>query len=100
MLPVKDHGIYVLSSEGEIKGKRRTVACAEGYAPANFSDGGELHDVCVDAVGGEDFAKSLPLTDDVLTALAKGNMICSSSSLKLRSLLIWLRSGGRHEIRG
>lgn len=72
MLLVKDHGIYVLSSEGEIKDKRRTVAYAEGYDPANFSDGGELHDACVDAVGGDDFSESLPLTDDVLTALAKG----------------------------
>lgn len=72
MLLVKDHGIYVLSSEGEIKDKRRTVAYAEGYDPENFSDGGELHDACVDAVGGDDFSESLPLTDDVLTALAKG----------------------------
>ena len=72
MLLVKDHGIYVLSSEGEIKDKRRTVAYAEGYDPANFPDGGELYDACVDAVGGDDFAESLPLSSEVLTALAGG----------------------------
>ncbi|MDL4916264.1 MAG: DUF3085 domain-containing protein [Enterobacterales bacterium endosymbiont of Blomia tropicalis] len=72
MLLVKDEGIYVLSSEGESKDGRRTVAYAEGYDPAKFPDGGELYDACVDAVGGDDFAESLPLTDNVLTALAKG----------------------------
>lgn len=72
MLLVKDHGIYVLSSEGMIKDKRRTVAYAEGYDPTNFPDGGELYDAYVDAVGGDDFAESLPLTGNVLTALAEG----------------------------
>ena len=72
MLLVKDEGIYILSSEGEMKEGKRVVAYAEGYDPAIFTDGGELYDACVAAVGGDDFAESLPLSAEVLTALSEG----------------------------
>lgn len=72
MLLVKDEGIYVLSSEGEMKEGKRTVAYAEGYDPNVFTDGGELYDACVAAVGGDDFAETLPLSAEVLAALSEG----------------------------
>ncbi|TCZ21147.1 DUF3085 domain-containing protein [Pantoea agglomerans] len=64
--------MYVLSSVAGVKDKRRTVAYAEGYDPANYSDTGERLDACVDAGGGEDFAKSLPFSSELLTAIAGG----------------------------
>lgn len=70
---VKDHGIYVMSSVEKVKdGGKRTVVYAEGYDPDIFADGGELHDACVAAVGGDDFAETLPLTPVVMTALLEG----------------------------
>ncbi|WP_279051953.1 DUF3085 domain-containing protein [Cedecea davisae] len=74
LLLVKDEGIYVMSSIEKVKKEtKRTVAYAEGFDPNVFADGGELYDACVAAVGGDDFAESIKLSDVVLDALARGH---------------------------
>ena len=57
---VKDRGIYPPGHERARPGGRMAVAYAVGYDPVDH-DPGELHDLCSAAVGGDDFAESIPL---------------------------------------
>lgn len=68
---VKDEGIYLMSGAKNRKYDLKNythVVYAKGYNPSE----GDVYDKCRDAVGGDDFVESLPVTENMLMDLAKG----------------------------
>lgn len=80
---VKDEGIYVMNS---YKGSKENIVCyAKGFNPKTNKDC--WHD-CRDAVGGDDFAESIPLTMEQLVRLQNGGnltIVVTETTLEVKA---------------
>ena len=69
---VKDEGIYVMNCYKNKDHKKNLVVYASGFNPKTNA---RCWDDCVDAVGGDDFAESIPLSDEMLTRICEGKSL-------------------------
>jgi len=73
---VKDEGIYLMNAftqeKGETPSKSGLVTYALGYDPKKNDD---VHQDCVEAVGGDDFGEFLPLSDEQLDRIINGGKV-------------------------
>ena len=69
---VKDEGIYVMNCYKDKDHKKNLAVYASGFNPKTNA---RWWDDCVDAVGGDDFAESIPLSDKMLTRICEGKSL-------------------------
>lgn len=75
VLLVKDHGLYMMSENGEFDPetqRRLILSCAEGFNPdkVEFDDWyEELRDIC----GGDDFCETLPSDKEIFSDVIENN---------------------------
>ena len=82
---VKDEGIYVMNSYAEKDHEDNLVVYALDYDPHKDDD---VWERSWRAVGRDDFAESIPLTDDQLTRLTEGGHLVlevSETSIKIEA---------------
>tara|TARA_Y100001963_G_scaffold123379_1_gene173359 strand:+ start:232 stop:612 length:381 start_codon:yes stop_codon:yes gene_type:complete len=81
---VKDWGIYVMNSYD--RGDKENLVCyAKGFNPKTNDD---YHQDCKNAVGGDDFVESIPLTMEQLVRLEKGGnltIVLTETTLEVKA---------------
>ena len=82
---VKDEGIYVMNGYANKDNEDNLVVYALGYDPHKDDD---VWERSRRAVGGDDFAESIPLSDEQLTRLVEGGHLVlevSETSIKIEA---------------